>query len=419
MTGSDHGLRIAMIGARGVPASWGGVERHVEELGARLAQRGHAVTVFCRAGYADATSAAHRGMQLVTLPTSRHRGAEALVHSLSAAARTLGHRYDIVHFHAVGPGLAAPLPRYLSGAKVVQTIHGLDAGRLKWGRVARTGLSAGTRMSARVPHATITVSRTLCEHYQQVYGRTAHYVQNGTTAGPRVGQDVLRERFGLTPGSYLLSVGRLVPEKAVDVLLRAFALLPGELRLVVAGGSSHTDDYAALVRELAARDPRVLLPGYVYGEDLAALYTNARAFVLPSLLEGLPLTLLEAVGYELPLVLSSIAPHLEVVGGERPGARLAEPGSVVGLRDALQRSMARPAVERTAAGLLRHQLLDHYDWDRATDRLLDVYDTVLGRTPVEDLSALLPHARTAPPRVVQLPRDHAQDAPEDGGLLPA
>lgn len=353
-----------MVGTRGLPATWGGVERHVEELGARLAAHGHDVTVYCRSGYGQGERGAHRGMRLTYVPTVDTRAVEALVHSVRSAVHARRAGYDVVHFHAVGPGLAAPISRWRTSAAVVQTVHGLDAQRQKWGRAASTLLRAGTWCSAHVPHATITVSKALKEHYAAAYGREVSYIQNGVTPGPRPSSEHLLERFGLQPGSYLLYVGRLVPEKAPDVLVKAFAGVrePG-LRLVLAGGSSHTDGYQETVQGLAAQDDRVLMPGYVFGDDLAALYTHARGFVLPSHLEGLPLTLLEAASYGLPLVLSDIPPHREVIGAEHSGARLTAPGSVDGLRFALERSLADPVTESLGAADVSQAVLSHYNWD--------------------------------------------------------
>ncbi len=362
-----------MIGLRGIPASWGGVERHVEELGARLADRGHEVTVYNRAGYAEAGRTTHRGVRLVEQWAPQGRGLEALLHSTLSAARALPERYDVVHFHAVGPGLAAPIPRYLSRAAVVQTIHGLDAARDKWGRGAQALLTAGTWLSARLPDRTVAVSRELERHYADVYGSRACYVPNGVVPAKRVGEDVLRARFGLEPGSYVLFVGRLVPEKSPDLLIKAFARLETDKRLVVVGGSSDTDTFTGEIRALAALDPRVLLPGYVFGDDLAALYGHAEVFALPSLLEGLPLTLLEACSYALPVVASAIPPHLEVIGAPGPGARTAPPGDVDALTAALQLALADGELERAGARSLSARVLAHYDWDHATDLLEGVY----------------------------------------------
>ena len=367
-------MNIAVIGTRGLPATWGGVERHVEEIGARLVDRGHQVTVFTRPGYAANVGDRYRGMWLREVRTVRRKGVEALLHSLNAAAHAVGRPgYDVVHLHAVGPALVTPVARYLTRAGVVHTVHGLDADRDKWRGPERTLLNLGTWMSARVPHRTIVVSQDLQRHYLDTYGRTTDHIPNGVTPVADAEEVSVADRFGVQPGRYLLHVGRLVPEKASDVLLRAFAEVPGDdVRLVVAGGSSDTDDYVAEIFALAAHDPRVVMAGYVYGADLASLYRNARAFVLPSRLEGLPITLLEAASHGLPLVVSAIPPHLEVVGHERPGARLAEPGSVASLSEAMKRSL-HDDDERRGAAALATEVLQRYDWDAATVATEAVY----------------------------------------------
>ena len=373
-----RGLRIAMIGTRGVPATWGGVERHVEELGARLTQRGHEVTVYSRPGYAAPVDR-YRGMRVVPVPTTHRRGLEALLHSFSSAALALRESFDVVHFHAVGPGLAAPLPRFLSRAGVVQTIHGLDAARDKWGGHQQRVLQVGTWLSARVPDATVVVSRDLQTHYRSAFGREVVYVPNGVTLPPFTRDTSVLDRFGVEPGCYVLSVGRLVPEKAVHLLIESHTRLKTDVKLLVVGGSSHTDSYVAQLEELAAADPRVVMAGTVYGDDLANLYAHAAAFATPSLLEGLPLTLLEAASHRIPLVVSAIPPHLEVVGADGPGARVAEVDSVGALSEALERVLADPTRELAGAQERSDRILSHYDWDAATSSLEEVYAGVARR----------------------------------------
>ncbi len=163
----------------------------------------------------------------------------------TAAAATLGRGFDVVHFHAVGPGLFSPLVRCFSRARVVQTIHGLDGERAKWGRGASGLLRFGTWLSAKVPHATIVVSKALQDAYRERYGRETVHIVNGAPEVSARPAAAITERWGLTKGSYVLFVGRLVPEKAPEHLLSAFADVPGDTRLVVAGGSSHTDEYVA------------------------------------------------------------------------------------------------------------------------------------------------------------------------------
>jgi glycosyltransferase involved in cell wall biosynthesis len=372
-------VRIAVIGTRGVPATFGGIEHHVEEIGARLAERGHDVTVFCRSNYVTNGQARHRGMRLARLPTVSSKHLDALVHSALATGRALGGRYDVVHYHAIGPGALAPVPRYGSKAKVVQTIHGLDDERAKWGAGARTFLRAAAWLSAHVPDETVVVSRSLAEQYRERYDRDTTYIPNGVSSpGTPPPGDVVRDRFGVEPGTYLLFVGRLVPEKAPDLLLRAFRGLDGDLRLVLAGGSSFTDRYTAELTRVAAADRRVLMAGYVYGQDLAALYAHARAFVLPSFVEGLPLTLLEAASHGTPVVASAIPPHFEVLGADGPGRRLFAPGDEKALASALTLVIEGGAAERAGAATLRDAVLAEYRWDRATEATEAVYRRLLG-----------------------------------------
>jgi len=241
-------VRIAFIGQRGVPATWGGVERHVEELGARLADRGHHVTVWCRSAYGD-SRARHRGMHLRYAPTVDDKHLEAAAHAGLSTVAALADRPDIIHFHALGPGLFSPLAR-ASGTKVVQTIHGFDQRRAKWGRKAAALLALAATCSEHAPHAVVGVSEELTEHYRS-RGMRAVHIPNGVTTPVAASGDRLRH-FGVEPGRYVLFVGRLVPEKCPDLLVRAFTGLDTEHRLLVAGGSNHSDVFTASVGSLAA-----------------------------------------------------------------------------------------------------------------------------------------------------------------------
>jgi glycosyltransferase involved in cell wall biosynthesis len=369
-------MRIAMIGSRGVPASYGGIERHVEEIGARLADRGHEVTVFTRPGYVAPDLHEYRGMRLRSVPAPSSKHMEAFVHSGLAAAAATSSRYDVVHFHAIGPGMFTPVSRYVGRQTVVQTIHGLDHERAKWGRAASTLMRTASWTSQHVPHAVIGCSRDLAAHYARVIGDRAYHVANGVTApDPATADGSVLAELGLRPQRYIVFVGRLVPEKAPDVLVRAFRRLADpDVALVLVGGSSHTDDYTASLRELAAGDPRVVLPGYVYGARLTALYSSAAAFALPSLLEGLPLTLLEGASYGLPIVASDIPPHREVLHHDALGSRLVPPGDDRALEHALQEVLADQERAQARAADVRSSVLSEYSWDTAAEQTLAVYE---------------------------------------------
>ncbi|MEI2778740.1 MAG: glycosyltransferase family 4 protein [Tetrasphaera sp.] len=381
-------MKIAMIGLRGLPASYGGVEKHVEEIGWRLAADGHQVTVYCRPNYSaddltvpadynyeppvGRTPGRYRGVMLRNLPTPGGKHLESTVHSGLSAIHTLRRRYDIVHFHAMGPGLFTPIPKLLSSATVVQTVHGLDDERAKWSLPARSMLRLGRSFSTFVPDEVIVVSRDLARIYEQLHGRAATYIPNGAPKVTPIPPGPTLERFGLRPG-YGLFLGRLVPEKQPDMLLRAFARVPGDTQLVVVGDSSNTDAYAEEVRALAAADPRVVLTGYLYGQALAEVMSSAGVFVQPSKLEGMPITLLEAAAYGLRVVVSDIAPHLEVVHRSLPGTRVFGHDSTADLAAALRAELADPDAGAANAAALRAEVRSKFDWDVVTDQVLSVY----------------------------------------------
>lgn len=376
-------LRVAMIGQKGVPATFGGIERHVEELGARLAERGAVVTVYCRRSYAQDVPPAHRGMRLIVTPTVASKHLDALVHSLTSTVHALVSGTDVVHYHALGPGLAAPLSR-LARAKVVLTVHGLDQERAKWSGLAQRVLGAAYWMSGHVPQAIVTVSKALAQRYADDFGRTAVYIPNGV-AGATFDQPMgrLGTEFGLEPGRYVLFVGRIVPEKRPDLLLRAARHLPDGVKVVIVGDSSFSDDYVDAMKEAAGADERVVLPGYLFGSELAAAFENAAVFVQPSDVEGLPLTLLEALSYGVPIVASDIAPHKEVVSlCQCPGHRIFPAGDPDALGRELVTALGLGTADRAVVKEDCDRLLAPYDWDRSAEALLGLYSDLADRSAV-------------------------------------
>jgi glycosyltransferase involved in cell wall biosynthesis len=372
-------LRIAFIGTRGVPAGEGGVERHVEELGSRLAERGHEVTVYCRTNYVTDRRPTYRGMRLRYVASAGTKNLDFIAHSAASTVLSMRRPPDIIHFHAIGSALVAPLPRYLSRTGVVLTVHGLDYARQKWSGAARAALKVAERLSARVPHATIVVSRALADHYATSLGRVPAYIPNGMPEATLRPRGPAAGRLGLAQRDYMLFVGRLVPEKAPDLLVRSFRAVPGDARLLIVGSSGFTDAYAGLVRDLAAADPRVIMAGGVFGDELAELYSNAAAFVLPSSLEGLPITLLEAVAHRAPVIVSDIAPHLEVVGADGPGHRVVRQGDAGALTASLAAALQDRDRERQGASVLFDRVSAQYSWDAITTETEQVYAGVLAR----------------------------------------
>ena len=363
-----------MIGTRGMPTTFGGVERAVEELSARLATAGHDVTVYCRSPYCESRLPEYRGVRLRYLPAIDTKHLEAISHSLLATLDAIVRRYDVVHFHALGPSLCAPLAR-LAGLKVVTTVHALDFRREKWGRVARLALRLGAWSAIRVPHRTIVVSRQLQSYFEEEHGRTTTYVPNGVDAPDMVSDDRDARRLG---NGHLLFLGRLVPEKGVHTLIEAYRMLETDVPLVIAGPGSHSEDYELRLHKLVTGDTRITLVGPVYGQEKSDLFEGAYAFCQPSTLEGLPIVLLEAMSRAICPVVSDIPEHLEVVSGD-DGTRSAivfhtnDPAS---LRDALETALADPA-HTSALGAAARQIVVHrYDWNDVAKQVERLYMSV-------------------------------------------
>lgn len=378
-TGQPGRLRIAMIGLRGVPATYGGVERAVEELSAHLAERGHAVTVYARSAYADPGVRSHRGVEVVHLGQVNTKHLEAATHTAWALVHAIAsRRFDVIHLHATGPALFSFMAR-LGRVPSVVTVQGLDWRREKWGLVARTVLRAGAWLSAKVPDGTIVVSRTLQRHFAATYGEEPYYAPNGVQLG---GPEPAAPAAGLEPDRYLLFLGRLVPEKHVHTLIAAHRQADTDLPLVVAGPDSHSPEYVEELHRLAEGDDRIRLIGPQYGSEKAWLMANALAFVQPSSIEGLPIALLEALAAGRFPIVSDIPENLEpvTVGEERLGLQVPV-GDEVALARAIEQAIATE--DRAAVGgRLAEHVRRTYDWDDIAAATEDVYRKVIDRRRV-------------------------------------
>lgn len=369
-------MRIAMIGSRGVPASSGGVEKVVERLGGALARRGHDVTVFCRSNYAEFEGREYQGMRLRVQPTVGTKHLDAIVQTTFATVEAL-RGYDVLHYHALGPGILAGLPRALSRSAIVQTVHGIDWQRAKWGPFARRVLRGGELMSTRVPHELTVPSDALAKYYRERHGIDPTVIPNPfPPLAPRPPARTL-DRYGLEPRRYILFVGRLVPEKQIDTLLRAYRRVETDHRLVVVGGSSFTDSYVDELETLAARDERVVMTGALHGPDLEELFSNATAFASPSALESFNITLVEAISAELPIVASSIEPHVELLTPMNGATRFHEVGDERALASGLTDVLENPDHSRTDIARYKTQLLDTFSPERVAELTEAVYERAL------------------------------------------
>jgi glycosyltransferase involved in cell wall biosynthesis len=366
-------IRVAMIGSRGLPVVYGGIERHVEELGARLAARGHRVTVFGRRPFSQ--SGEYRGMRVEVLPSIHTKHLETATSTLAATLRVLFEPFDVVHFHGVGPSLFAWMPPAARRATVA-TIHAQDYRQSKWGRVPRALLKLGERTAVERCHAAIAVSRLLASSLSSAYGRPVVYIPNGATVSepPPFSEAA---RFGIQSGRYVLSVGRFIVERGFHVLLRAWKQVNADMRLVIAGEELFEGAYARELRELA--DDRVVFSGYVAGRLLDELYAHCAFYVLPSTLEGLPISLIEAMSFARPAVMSDIPENLEVAEST---ALLFRAHDARDLARAMRFMIAMDPSEREKRGRFgRERVQREYTWDRVAGQVEALYLELLKGRP--------------------------------------
>jgi glycosyltransferase involved in cell wall biosynthesis len=362
-------LKIAFIGARGVVGTYSGIETYYEEVGSRLAERGHEVTAYCRPRFTPDVPE-HRGIKVRRVPALYGKHTETITHSVLSTLDSLRRDFDIIQYHAIGSAPLAVLPR-LFGRKTVVSVRGLDWQRAKWGSHARLALKLGEWASVRSPSATVVVSETLKRHYSARHDREPHVIPNAVVPGtPRDPAEIAR--YGLDRDGYLLFAGRISPEKGVHTLLEALRPLPREKKLVIAGGGSYSDDYVARIRREAWND--VVFLGQVDHEAMEALYSNCYAFVLPSAMEGLSIALLEALGHGSCILCTGIPENLEVVGE----AGLTFPtDDVAALRALLTRILASPELVEHYRKLARERARAMPGWDEVAHRTEELYYRML------------------------------------------
>lgn len=370
-------LRIAMFGHKRIPSREGGVEVVVEELATRMAKEGHRVTCYNRGGHHvsgaefDTQDRSEcKDVKIKTVPTVEKKGLAAVSASFFAAICSAFGRYDVVHIHAEGPASFCWLPR-LMGKKVIVTVHGLDWQREKWkGGFASKYIHFGERIAVKWADEMIVLSREVQKYFKDNYNRNTVFIPNGVTRPEKKKADLISQQFGLQKNSYILYLGRIVPEKGEHYLIQAFKQLETDKKLVIAGGASDTDDYMKQLKELASGDDRIVFTGFVQGELLQELYSNAYVYVLPSDLEGMPLSLLEAMSFGNCCLTSDIPECTEVIGHHGFSFKK---GNVEDLKEKLQQLCEQESTVHDYQERASDYICRKYDWDVIVRKTLMLY----------------------------------------------
>ncbi len=381
-------MKIAMIGQKGIPAIHGGVERHVHDLSVRLVSHGHEVTVYSRSWYTGKKGTdLFMGIKRVHTPTIKTKHLDTIVHVFTSTIHSLFSRYDVIHFHGVGPALLAWIPRmFAPKTRVIITLHSLDRFHQKWNRFAQLMLRLGERAACIFADQTISVSQSIQSYTVREYGVDTVYIPNGVEIPEKVTKSTHLSNFGLTPDNYIVMVSRLVPHKGAHLLIEAFKLLKERnpedkqirsLKLAIVGGAAYTDDYVRELHTTAGKLNDIVFTDYQTGKTLAELYALARVMVHPSLNEGLPITVLQGMSYGIPVLLSGISEHREILGGSQ---MLFKENDVDSLVSRLVDFMKLTRQERIHIGKQNKAIvLERYEWEHIVSAIEQVYEPTVPR----------------------------------------
>lgn len=370
-------LSIAMFGQKRIPSREGGVEIVVEELCTRMVAQGHNVTCYNRGGhhvsgseYDSKRLKEYKGIKLKTVPTIEKKGLAAVSSSFFAALCCAFGKYDVVHIHAEGPAFFCWLPK-LFHKRVIVTVHGIDWQREKWkSGVDSKFIHKGEKNAVKYADEIIVLSKGVQDYFEKIYGRKTVFIPNGVSNHIERKPQIIKNKFGLDKDEYILFLGRLVPEKGIKYLIEAFKQVDTEKKLVIAGGSSDTSEFENEMKEIAKEDKRILFTGFVQGQELEELYSNAYVYALPSDLEGMPLSLLEAMSYGNCCLVSDIPECAEVVEDKALIFKKADVKDLQSkLQDACDHSEKVDAHKKQAADFI----CSKYNWDEIVQATLKLY----------------------------------------------
>ncbi len=357
-------MNIAFVGQKGVPARYGGVERHVEALGSRLAKRGHQIVVFTRHSYNNSRGV-YKGMKIIPLTAIPEKHTEMISHTLLSLLNLVGKAIDVIHIHSTDPALLSFIPRMHT--KVVVTSHGQAYRREKWGYIAKRFSRLAERAFVQFPHGRIAVSKILKKYYEEKYLCEVTYIPNGVDVR-KVRDDSAISKWGLSRDDYLLFVGRIIPTKGCHTLINAFKKIKTDKKLVIVGGSSYSDEFFTKLKKSAHE--KIIFLGYRYGNELAALYSNAYCCIVPSEVEGLAIALLEAMSYGNCVIYSDIPENIEAAHDFGIQFRNKDSDD---LADKMKRALDNASYCKEIGIKARQMVQKEYDWDDIVLKTESVY----------------------------------------------
>ena len=369
-------LHIAMLGHKRMPSREGGIEIVVGELSTRMVLLGHDVTCYNRRGhhvsgeeFDSEVLSEYKGVRIKRVFTVQKGGLAAVTSSVFAALKAAFGRYDVVHFHAEGPCAMIWLPK-MFGKRCIATIHGLDHQRAKWGRFASWYIRFGEKCAVKFADEIIVLSESVKTYFKENYNRETVFIPNGVTPAQQIDACEITKKYALNKDNYILFLGRLVPEKGLRYLVEAYKSVDTEKKLVIAGGSSDTADFEAELKDMASDNSNIIFTGFVQGRVLEELYSNAYVYVLPSDLEGMPLSLLEAMSYGNCCLTSDIPECSDVMGEYGFTFRKSD---INDLKNKLQFLCDNVSVTEHCKANSASYICNKYNWDDVVAKTLQLY----------------------------------------------
>ncbi len=382
-------MKIYFIGQKGIPAKFGGVEKHVEELATRLVKAGHEVNVYTRPNYTETKLKSWRGVKLISLGTIASKHFDAISHTFRACLDLRKRNVDIIHFHSIGPSSLIWLAKLLKpGVPIIATFHSQCYTHKKWGILARLYLKFGEMIACKMADKTITVSRSLTDYAKEKYDVATEYIPNGVNLPKILSADEISKKWKLSKGGYILCVSRLIGHKGIHYLLEAYKKIKTSKKLVIVGDGSFTGSYVKKLKELAKGTKKIIFTGNQTGKTLAELYANAYLFVQPSESEGLSIALLEALSYGKCALVSDIRENTEVIG--KNNNFIFKNKNVLSLKYKLNNLLKQPKMLERIGKLARTRVGQAYNWNDITKSTIKVYKSALLAKP-----ARVPHFKLA------------------------
>ena len=366
-------MKIALLGTRGVPASYSGFETCVEQMGQRLVQRGHSVTVYCRSHHIQYAEPTYKGMTLIKLSTIQNKYLDTLVHSFISSLHAIRQKFDIALYFIAGNSPVTWIPR-IAGAKTILNVDGLDWKREKWPIIAKKYIQFAEYLATLLPNQYVTDSKVVQEYYANRFGNRPVYIPYGSEveilpAGETLG------KYNLEPNKYFLFVGRLVPENCAHHLVEAFATLDSDFKCVIVGDAPYADQYQKSLKSLAGNDPRFIFTGYVFGKGYNELSSHAYAFVETSSVGGTHPALLEAMAFGSCVIVNDTAENLETMGDA--GFSYNGKEGAQSLRKVLQQLLQNPNVARETGVKAQTRARTIYSWDSVVDAYENLFAELL------------------------------------------